>query len=68
MIGRAQFELEAQTGTVAEAITLFETSTLYRDTLGDGFVEYLCRLKRAEWDRYVTTISEWEQSEYFSAF
>ncbi len=50
------------------AIERFEASALYRAALGDGFVSYLARLKRAEWDRYLMTVSEWEQAEYFTAF
>lgn len=50
------------------AIEAFEASPLYRETLGDGFVDYLAHLKRAEWDRYLMTVSEWEQAEYFNLF
>ncbi|MDF0595193.1 glutamine synthetase family protein [Psychromarinibacter halotolerans] len=50
------------------AIETFETSTLFRQALGDGFVSYLAHLKRAEWDRYLMTVSEWEQAEYFNLF
>lgn len=50
------------------AIERFEESDLYRIALGDGFMSYLARLKRAEWDRYLATVSEWEQAEYFTAF
>ena len=50
------------------AIERFEASEMYRAALGDGFVSYLARLKRAEWDRYLMTVSEWEQAEYFTAF
>ena len=50
------------------AIERFEASELYRTALGDEFVSYLTRLKRAEWDRYLMTISEWEHAEYFTAF
>lgn len=50
------------------AIEHFEASEMYRAALGGGFVSYLARLKRAEWDRYLMTVSEWEQAEYFTAF
>ena len=50
------------------AIERFEASEMYRATLGDEFVSYLTRLKRAEWDRYLMTVSEWEHMEYFTAF
>ena len=50
------------------AIERFEASEMYRAALGEAFVFYLARLKRAEWDRYLMTVSEWEHAEYFTAF
>jgi len=50
------------------AIERFEASSLYREKLGADFVQYLTFIKRAEWDRYLLTVSEWEQREYFSLF
>ncbi len=50
------------------ALERFETSAFYRDTLGADFVRYLSHIKHAEWERYLMTVSEWEQSEYFSLF
>ncbi len=55
-------------GNLLEAIEAFERGSLYRDALGDEFVQFYAHLKRAEWDRYVSTISDWEQREYFSLF
>jgi glutamine synthetase len=54
--------------TLIDAVEAFETSSMYRAALGEETVNYLAHLKRAEWDRYVMTISEWEQAEYFTAF
>lgn len=50
------------------AIERFETSEFYKKTFGPEVVSYFSHVKRAEWDRYLTTISEWEQREYFSLF
>ena len=50
------------------AIERFGTSEMYRAALGDEFVSYLTRLKRAERDRYLMTVSEWDHMEYFTAF
>ena len=55
-------------GNLLEAIEAFERGSLFRDALGDEFVQFYAHLKRAEWDRYVSTISDWEQREYFSLF
>ncbi|MEM7195721.1 MAG: glutamine synthetase family protein [Pseudomonadota bacterium] len=51
-----------------EAVEAFEQSAIYRDALGDGFVDYLAHIKRAEWERYQMTVSEWEQDEYFNLY
>ncbi len=54
--------------TLGEAIDAFEASAFYREALGDRFVDYLVTLKRAEWTRYLGTVSQWEQDEYFDLF
>ena len=51
-----------------DAIEAFEASTLFRNTLGSEFVNYLTHIKRTEWDRYLMSISEWEQAEYFNLY
>ena len=61
-------DVEALPDNLQCAIRHFEASTLYREKLGDVFVDYLCRIKRAEWDRYHSSVSEWEQREYFGLF
>jgi glutamine synthetase len=43
-----------------EATDRFEGSELARDTLGDSLVELVVRNKRAEWEAYQSTVSEWE--------
>lgn len=50
------------------AIEAFENSSLYRACLGEDVCRYFSRLKRAEWQRYLMTVSEWEQAEYFGLF
>lgn len=50
------------------AIEAFEADGFYRRAIGDEFVSYLAHIKRAEWSRYLMTVSEWEQREYFSLF
>jgi glutamine synthetase len=51
--------------SLIDAIEAFEGSDLFSRTLGEAFTAYLSRLKRAEWQRYLSTVSEWEQREYF---
>lgn len=54
--------------TMIEAIEAFEGSELFARRLGPDVVRYLAHIKRAEWDRYLSTVSEWEQTEYFNLF
>lgn len=54
--------------TLGEAIMAFSGSAFYRAQLGDDIVEYLTRIKQAEWDRFLGTVSEWEHQEYFRLF
>jgi glutamine synthetase len=48
------------------AIDAFAGSALYGSALGAEVVDWLTRLKRHEWDRYLGALSEWEQDEYFA--
>lgn len=50
------------------AIEVFAGSALIASQFGTGFRDYLVTLKRAEWERYLMTVSEWEQQEYFGLF
>ncbi len=50
------------------AMGAFEQSEFYRRVMGDAFVDYLCHIKKAEWQRYLGAVSEWEQREYFTLF
>ena len=54
--------------TLAAATDAFDASSLYRAVLGDECVDYLVKIKRFEWDRYISAVSEWEQAEYFSLY
>ncbi|MGQ9365605.1 glutamine synthetase family protein [Azospirillum sp. ST 5-10] len=54
--------------SLVEALDAFQGGGFYRRVLGDTFVDYLATIKRAEWQRYLTTVSEWEEREYFSLF
>jgi glutamine synthetase len=53
---------------LGQAVEAFATSKLYRSTIGDEFVDYLTTLKRAEWSRFLATVTDWEQREYFELF
>lgn len=59
---------ETLPANLGAAIDAFEASAMLREAFGDEVVDYLVRLKRAEWDRYLAAISEWEQAEYFGLY
>lgn len=61
-------DAETLPSCLADAIDYLDKSAFYRARLGDGFINYYTTLKRAEWNRYLTTVSEWEEREYFSLF
>ncbi len=53
---------------LSEALRTFTGSGFWRDTLGAEFVDYYAHIKRAEWQRYMESVSDWEHREYFSLF
>jgi len=53
---------------LGEAIGVFRASDFYRQVLGGDFVDYLATLKRGEWDRFMSTVTDWEHREYFESF
>lgn len=54
--------------SLGAAIGAFDGSDMFRAALGDETVDYLVTLKRFEWERYLASISEWEQAEYFNLY
>ncbi len=54
--------------SLRQAIEALDQSQFYRARLGDGFVDYMVRLKSSEWARYASTVSEWEEREYLSIY
>ncbi len=54
--------------SLLEALQLFRDSAFYRSVWGDQIVDYFSHIKQAEWNRYISSVSEWEHREYFSLF
>jgi len=52
-------------GTLGEALNALEANDCFRTGLGEGFLTYYLRLKRAELARFHQAVTEWEQREYF---
>ena len=53
---------------LGEAVEEFEKSGLMREVLGDHIFNYLLREKRAEWDEYSQTVTDWELRHYYGGF
>lgn len=54
--------------TLGEALDALSADAAFRAALGDVVVDWYLRLKRAEFDRYLTHVSDWEQREYLGLF
>ncbi|HUT49386.1 MAG TPA: glutamine synthetase family protein [Alphaproteobacteria bacterium] len=54
--------------SLIEALAALRQSTLYREALGDRFVDYIVTLKEAEVTRYLSDVTDWEHREYFDIF
>ena len=51
--------------TLADALDALAGSAVFRAALSDEVVDWYVHLKRAEFDRYLAEVSDWEQREYF---
>ncbi|MCS6931109.1 MAG: glutamine synthetase family protein [Acetobacteraceae bacterium] len=54
--------------SLGEALAALEADEVAREAFGAGFIDYFCRIKRAEIARFEAEVSEWEQREYFDLF
>ena len=52
--------------SLGEAVELFATSDLMRETLGEHIHSYLVSAKRAEWNEYQGNVSSWERDRYLA--
>jgi len=50
------------------AIQAFTDSKFIKKSFGEDFVDYYATIKQAEFDRYVSVVSQWEQAEYLQNF
>jgi glutamine synthetase len=48
-----------------DAVDALEHSKLFRQRLGETFVNYLVHIKRAEIARFLSEVTDWEHREYF---
>jgi glutamine synthetase len=54
--------------TLTEALAALREDGFLKRALGEGFVDYYCRIKEAEIARFQLEVTDWEQREYFDLF
>ena len=61
-------EAAALPRSLMEAVAALRDDTLFRDILGDQFIDYILALKEAEIARFLLEVTDWEHREYFELF
>jgi glutamine synthetase len=51
-----------------EAVDSLDRDTFFREKLGREIVDFVIMMKRAEVARFLSTVTDWEQNEYFEFF
>jgi glutamine synthetase len=59
--------IEMVAGDLSEALEALKNDDVIRDALGEHCFEQFYAAKTAEWDRYRTSVSQWELDEYLNA-
>ena len=54
--------------SLLDAAFALKEDTYFRTKFGDQFIDYLLHIKEAEINRFLTTVTDWEQREYFEIF
>jgi glutamine synthetase len=55
-------------GSLMESIDALAQSAVFRETMGNEFVDHFVGMKRHEIGRFLATVTDWEHREYFEAF
>jgi glutamine synthetase len=51
---------------LVEALAALRADGCFQEQFGGFFIDYFCRLKQAEIDRFMSAVTDWEHREYFS--
>lgn len=65
---RRERKIEELPGTLIEAVACMEKDAFMRETLGEHIFEKYIELKKEEWNRYRSQITDWEINEYLNRF
>lgn len=66
----APYEAEAEPlpRNLIDAIRILKEDRFYREAIGDRFIDYFVHLKEMEIERFLSTVTDWEQREYFELY
>jgi glutamine synthetase len=54
--------------SLMEAVDALEADTFFSGAFGEGFIDYILRIKRHEIDRFLQHVTDWEHREYFEMY
>lgn len=61
-------DMPALPGSLMEAVAALKADGLFRERLGDAFVDYMLMVKDSEIRRFLSHVTDWEHREYFEVF
>lgn len=61
-------EAPALPRSLMEAVAALRESKLFKDKMGDQFIDYIIGIKEAEIARFLSEVTDWEHREYFELF
>jgi glutamine synthetase len=64
----AQVQKPLMPHSLEEAVDALAASTMFRNTLGDEFIDHYVSMRRQEIGRFRRQVTDWEHREYFEAF
>ena len=54
--------------SLVEALDALRDDPLFAEKFGPDFISWFIELKRSELDRFLSSVTDWEQREYFDHF
>jgi glutamine synthetase len=64
----AQTQRPSMPSNLNEAVDALSASTMFREALGNEFIDHYVSVRRHEIGRFQSYVTDWEQREYFEAF
>ena len=64
----AQTQKPLMPKSLSEAVDALSASTMFREALGNEFIDHYVSLRRHEIGRFESYVTDWEHREYFESF